>query len=476
MEHSSGPVKEKFNTKEISRDKTKRSRVNGDYQKYINISREWINDLIQLRIEELKNNPVDKASLHIPKTVFEQKNPLNNIIDDINGDVADFTLLSLALCSKIYEKHLQPLMTIQKKYSEIGGVIRRINHEFVPTVQTAAFLINGNDDDTFPDNYNRIVHSRLIREEIIELINTDQQADVKNAIIRLNDKYLQYLTHGKSPDLALTPDFPAQQLKTSKTFDELILKDSTRQQLEDVILFARHQKELFQDNHLSNKLSPGFISLFWGPPGTGKSLTVSVTGNELGLEAYRIDLSRVVSKYIGETEKNLEKVFQRFDGKNCILFFDEADALFGKRSDVKEAKDRYANQEISYLLQRIETFGGLVILASNLKENMDEAFKRRVLSWVHFPRPTAEERYKLWLIHLPENFSYASEELISWLAATYELTGSHISNVVKLSCLRALGNNTHELTKEIIEPYILDIYKREGLRKNPQRMNVTKKR
>jgi AAA+ superfamily predicted ATPase len=476
MEHSSGPVKEPFSKQVMTCAENKQSAESRVYQRYVNTSRQWINDLIQQRINELTNNTPGKSTLHIPKTVFDEANPVKAIMDNINGDVADFTLLSLALCSKIYEKHLQPLISLQEKHPDIGGVIRRINFEFVPTVKTAAFLINGNDDNTFPDSYAKIVHSLLIKEEIVELINTDQQTDVKNAIIRLNDKYLQYITHGKSPDLVLTPDFPAQLLKTSKTFDELILKDTTRQQLEDAILFAQHQKELLEDHHLTNKLSPGFISLFWGPPGTGKSLTASVIGNELGLEAYRIDLSRVVSKYIGETEKNLEKVFQRFDGKNCILFFDEADALFGKRSDVKEAKDRYANQEISYLLQRIETFGGLVILASNLKENMDEAFKRRVLSWVHFPRPTAEERYKLWQIHLPESFSFASEELLSWLAASYELTGSHISNVIKLSCIRALGNNTRELTKEIIEPYILDIYKREGLRKNPQRMNMNKKR
>lgn len=476
MENSFEPVKETFGKKTITYVEDKQSIDSGSYQRYVNVSNHWINDLIQQRMRELKNNTVGKTTLHIPKTVFEQKNPIKDIIDDINGDVADFTLLSLALCSKIYDKHLHPLLSLQEKYPEIGGVVRRINHEFVPTVKTAAFLINGNDDDNFPENYAKVVHSRLIQEGIIELINTDQQTDIKNAIIRLNDKYLQFLTRGKSPDLGLTPDFPAQLLKTSKTFNELILKDTTRQQLEDVILYAKNQKELFSNDDTDNALTKGFITLFWGPPGTGKSLTVSVIGNELGLDAYRIDLSRVVSKYIGETEKNLEKVFQRFDGKNCILFFDEADALFGKRSDVKEAKDRYANQEISYLLQRIETFGGLVILASNLKENMDEAFKRRVHSWVYFPRPNAEERYKLWQIHLPGNFRYESEELLSWLAQNYELTGSHITNVIKLSCIRALGNGTKELTKEIIEPYILDIYKREGLRKTPQRMNTTKKR
>jgi SpoVK/Ycf46/Vps4 family AAA+-type ATPase len=139
--------------------------------------------------------------------------------------------------------------------------------------------------------------------------------------------------------------------------------------------------------NMRHKLRPGCRALFFGPPGTGKTLTATVLGKATGRQVYKVDLSMVVSKYIGETEKNLAGPFDRAEHKDWILFFDEADALFGKRTQVRDAHDRYANQEVSFLLQRIETYHGLVILASNLASHVDEAFARRFGHLVHFPMP-----------------------------------------------------------------------------------------
>ena len=135
-----------------------------------------------------------------------------------------------------------------------------------------------------------------------------------------------------------------------------------------------------------------------GPPGTGKTMTASLLGKEFNKDVYRIDLSQIVSKYIGETEKNLEKIFVKAEHKDWILFFDEADALFGKRSNVQSAHDKYANQEVSYLLQRVEDFSGLIILASNYKTNIDSAFVRRFNAIIHFPMPGHHERFELWRV------------------------------------------------------------------------------
>ena len=140
------------------------------------------------------------------------------------------------------------------------------------------------------------------------------------------------------------------------------------------------------------KKGKGVIFLFYGPPGTGKTLTAGLLGNELEIDVYKVDISMVVSKYIGETEKNLELLFARAADKGWILFFDEADALFGKRTGVRDAHDKYANQEVSFLLQRIEDFNGLIILATNMKNNIDDAFIRRFNSIIRFPLPNAEER------------------------------------------------------------------------------------
>ena len=142
-------------------------------------------------------------------------------------------------------------------------------------------------------------------------------------------------------------------------------------------------------------------ALFTGPPGTGKTMAAEVMAHELGLDLYKIDLSSVVSKYIGETEKNLSRIFHEAETSNAILFFDEADALFGKRTQVSDAHDRYANIETSYLLQKMEEYEGVVILATNLRENMDEAFTRRIRFIVEFPFPDAGSRMEIWKTHFP---------------------------------------------------------------------------
>ena len=163
-------------------------------------------------------------------------------------------------------------------------------------------------------------------------------------------------------------------------------------------------------------------------PGTGKTLAAEVIAGELGLDLYVIDLSTVVDKYVGETEKNLEKIFVEAEGVNGVLFFDEADALFGKRSEVSDARDRYANVEIAYLLQRMETFDGLAVLASNLRANIDEAFARRLSLMVDFPPPDAAQRRALWRQHLAP-LPLDDEVDHDFCADSFELTGGNIRNI-----------------------------------------------
>ncbi|MGB5710831.1 MAG: ATP-binding protein [Waterburya sp.] len=161
-------------------------------------------------------------------------------------------------------------------------------------------------------------------------------------------------------------------------------------------------------------------------------------GKYTGKDVYKVDISMVVSKFIGETEKNLANLFARAENKDWILFFDEADALFSKRTNVRDAHDKYANQEVSYLLQRVENYDGLVILASNFKSKIDEAFLRRFQSIVHFPLPSPKERLKLWQMAFPDQVQVAEAANLSALSATYELTGADIMNVVQHCCLQAL--------------------------------------
>jgi SpoVK/Ycf46/Vps4 family AAA+-type ATPase len=173
----------------------------------------------------------------------------------------------------------------------------------------------------------------------------------------------------------------------------------------------------------------GLNVLFAGESGTGKTMAADILAGELGLDLYKIDLSGIVSKYIGETEKNLDRIFTEAKTSNAILFFDEADAVFGKRSEVRDSHDRYANIEISYLLQKMEEYDGVVILATNLRSNIDEAFVRRMHSVVDFPMPEAEYRLRIWQVHFPSDAPRGELDL-EFLAERFKIAGGNIRNIV----------------------------------------------
>ena len=199
--------------------------------------------------------------------------------------------------------------------------------------------------------------------------------------IILDPEIVELLTVGKISKPVFSSQFPAELLETEMSWDDLVLPPSTKNQIREIENWIRYSDTLMEDWNFKRKHKPGFRVLFHGPPGTGKTLAATLLGKHTGQDVFRIDLSRVASKYIGETEKNLGQLFDEAEHKDWILFFDEADALFGKRTSTKGANDRYANQEVAYLLQRVESFPGLVILASNYKQNLDTAFRRRILTY-----------------------------------------------------------------------------------------------
>ena len=184
----------------------------------------------------------------------------------------------------------------------------------------------------------------------------------------------------------------------------------------------------------------GVTALFAGPSGTGKTMAAEVIAGELGLDLYKIDLAGVVSKYIGETEKNLDRIFAAAEDANAILFFDEADALFGKRSEVRDAHDRYANIEIAYLLQKMEEYDGVAILATNLRSNLDEAFVRRLAFTVHFPFPDEADRRRIWRGIWPAATPLAADVDLDFLAAQFKLSGGNIKNIALAAAFLAAAD------------------------------------
>jgi SpoVK/Ycf46/Vps4 family AAA+-type ATPase len=257
-------------------------------------------------------------------------------------------------------------------------------------------------------------------------------------------------------------DFPAKRLSTGLDWNDLVTDDFTAKQLDEIRIWLQYGRTLFEDWGMAKKLKPGYKALFHGPPGTGKTLTASLLGKLYNLDVYRIDLSMVISKYIGETEKNLEKVFRKAENKNWVLFFDEADALFGKRTNISDSNDKYANQEIAYLLTRLEDYPGLVILASNMRQNVDEAFTRRLQSIIHFQKPQPRERLRIWNNAFSPSCEPPKKEELERIAQQYELSGGSIMNVVQFASLMALNRNDKAITVDNLLQGIKKELKKEG--------------
>lgn len=234
------------------------------------------------------------------------------------------------------------------------------------------------------------------------------------------------------------PDGLAQPVGTEVEDEALVLAPTTRAELEALLARCRLRERL--DAGLGSSMRarsrPGVAALFTGPSGTGKTLACAWLARRLGLPLWRVDIAAVTSKYIGETEKNLAQLLARAEAEGVPLLFDEADALFGKRTEVRDANDRHANQQTNYLLQRIESFDGIAFITSNSRARFDAAFTRRIDAIVDFPAPGPEERRALWLAHLGETHALAPAE-INRLAASMDLTGGHIRNVVLAAAVSA---------------------------------------
>jgi ATPase family associated with various cellular activities (AAA)/Winged helix domain, variant len=242
--------------------------------------------------------------------------------------------------------------------------------------------------------------------------------------------------------------------RITKTYDwpDLILPEDVVEVLQEMVTFAKFRQKVYEDWGFGNKHSygRGLSALFSGPPGTGKTMVAGIMARELDMELFRIDLSRVVSKWIGETEKNLGKVFDEAALSHAIILFDEADSLFAKRTEVKSSVDRYANLEVNYLLQRMEAYEGVSILTTNYDENLDEAFKRRLNFRVEFPFPDIEARERLWPIMLPKQVR--TDGVIDWkhMAKRFELSGGNIRNAVLRAAFYA-AEGTRAIDQEMLE-------------------------
>lgn len=320
----------------------------------------------------------------------------------------------------------------------------------IPTGETAQFILGGTDIAERLKVVALLHQSELIKTGVISLEHVSAGEPEMSGKLTLSKEYVHLFLTGEMSTPSFGPDFPAQKIETQREWDDLVLPEELEEQIDELKFWIQYNDQLMKDWDMQKKLKPGYRVLFHGPSGTGKTLTASLLGKHTGRDVFRVNLSTIVSKYIGETEKNLEKLFSKADNKDWILFFDEADSLFGKRTDVNNSHDRYANQEVSYLLQRVENFSGLVILSTNFKTNIDDAFLRRFNAIIKFPFPNAEIRQRIWEKSLPEKSRLDTHFNIQEVAVRYKLTGGNIINAVHHASLKALSENRDTITLDSV--------------------------
>jgi len=396
------------------------------------------------------------ATWRLPIGHFVIKNKLSN-------DEATILLMGLAphVEPDLFNRMIESKLPEPKKYPIdfplIGGVRGKNSRLFLPTGETVLFLLGDDMIEKRLQLQQLFGAEHIFWEKKITWLEDLQDSEpTMHGRLIMSPDYIDLFLYGihKSPQFSIS--FPAKKIAPLKVanppgFDQLILSDELFEQIEELKSWLKYHRKLMRNFGMQHKLKKGYRTLFYGPPGTGKTFTAQILGNDVNLEVYKIDLSMVVSKYIGETEKNLELLFARAEDKGWILFFDEADALFGKRSNVRDAHDKYANQEVSYLLQRIEDYNGLVILATNMKNNIDDAFIRRFNSVLKFPFPDARQRSMIWNKIISPNIickeklgGAADEEAIEVdvnlgeAVKKYELSGGNIVNVVQYAAIKGV--------------------------------------
>lgn len=381
---------------------------------------EMLDALIAVRIEERRDGPagrplgIESGSEGIPdRSRFGGIGPLAEIVAMADLTAAEAVVLVAAVAPYVDERYAVRYGELTDRPGVVGltGEVARnlVARSFGARLDATVMLSE---------------HGRLRSGGLLTL---EPPADLSGQL-RPEPALLAWLTGLPPHRPTASSEFPARPLTTVHTLDDVVLPASARGRIEDLEGRIRNRRTVVEEwgfgAHHDN--AAGLIALFHGPPGTGKTMTAAAISASAGLPAYLIDLSALVSKYIGETEKALAKVFDRAVRESCILVFDEADAIFGSRTEVSDAHDRYANQEVSYLLSRIEQHAGIVILTTNLLANIDTAFQRRIHVMVEFPEPGPSEREQLWASVAPGRLPVEDTVDLADLAHRYPLTGAQI--------------------------------------------------
>jgi len=407
----------------------------------IHLEIEWLFESIKARMQHYfgHSKEIPDFEKTAPKIAKDSPSLYAQCVIEHQMTIAERLIFCLALAPYIRPNYLDIFFTKNEQtnmhFAQFGGVRGQTHSGFIPSVETAFFLLAGKDlEYRFTLQPLFQLEHFFFKANMLRLGKVGDHEPIGSAALHISDEYLLKCTTGDAFSPKYGVAFPAAKIETRLDWEDLVLHPQTREEVQEITDWIQYQQQIMEEWKLSKMLKKGFRVLFYGPPGTGKTLTACLIGKLNGLDVYRVDLSQIVSKWIGETEKNLARVFDMAEGRGWILFFDEADAIFGKRYASKNSNDRSSNQYISFLLQRIEDYDGIIILATNLKGNMDDAFYRRFQSMIQFPIPESEQRLLLWqnafkIIPLDDNIDLPA------IAQEHELAGGTIINVLRYAAL-----------------------------------------
>lgn len=427
---------------------------------------DWLSALIDARLNYFFSTEESKvlSEVRCPDLHSDQSNMSNFIKNELSDDFERLLIIGAIATiyyPELYDRFLIKNKVLDKPFTEFGGIKTPETNYFLPTLRTFVFILYGSSIEYKVRLKSYFNFDHIFKQK--KIITLDHKPD-KNSFLdqtlNLGEEFMLHITSGKPFQPTYSSSFPANRLETPLDWEDLVLEETALDDINMIDVWLHNQAHFDKNKLMNKKINKGYKALFYGPPGTGKTLSASLIGKKNKRDVYRIDLSQVVSKYIGETEKNLGSIFDIAENKNWILFFDEAESLFSKRTSVSDSKDKFANQETAYLLQRVENYNGLILLATNLKPNIDLAFSRRIQSVIYFPIPSIKQRQVLWENALKGLVDFDKKN-IKEIAQNYEISGGSIKNVIQYAYLKSLHKKT-EITKNEILMGIRRELKKDG--------------
>ncbi len=420
----------------------------------------WLEKLIKSKVDDFNNGISPTQSEFDFIELENQEDYYSRLVLHFNLTNLQRAIFIVSFCTSYYPVVFDPLLEIYVKYPQrtnFGGFVKNNQKEFIPTIETCIFLFGINTiEDRKLIFFEFEGSSLLIKNGLIKLMFRDGIVSLNQQIFNIGSDYLNFILTGEMSVPDFSSEFPAKRLEVHQNWSDLVLPDEVMSQLNELIKWQLHADTILYDWGFRKILKQGYRGVFFGPSGTGKSMAASLIGKELNVPVFKIDLSKLVSKYIGETEKNLDNLFSQAENKDWILFFDEAESLFSKRSSGGNGNsEKFSNQLVGYLLQRIEDYSGLIILSTNLRSQMDEAFLRRFQSFIYFPLPDVDSRLRLWKQAFQINSEIQIDFDLKEIADKYELTGGMIINVVRNILLELIDTNSKIISDKILHKSVL---------------------